>query len=57
MARVLYILICLAGFGAFVWFAHHMVYGYSRDFGIGFGVGGMAVALLAGAYITLRYGD
>lgn len=57
MTRLFYVLLCLAGFGAFIWFAHHMVYSYSRDFGIGFGLGMGTMALISGAYITLRYGD
>jgi len=55
--RALYVGICLAGLAAFYGFVHWIVYGFSRDFGIGFGVGMALTAIIASGYISLRYGE
>lgn len=57
MKQALFIIVCVAAMAGLFWFLHHMVYSYGRDFGIGFSLGGIVVALISGAYITLRYGD
>ncbi len=57
MMRLAAILACCGLMGVFVWFAHWTVYGFGREFGIGFGLGSTFMALVSGSYIYLRYGE
>jgi len=47
MRRILFVVLCLSGMLGFAWICRYLVYGVSRDFGIGVGVGfALAVILI-----------
>lgn len=44
---------CTLGMALLWAFIHWMVYGFSRDFGLGFALGGVSMLMLGGIYVVL----
>lgn len=54
-ARIVYVIVCLAGMAGFVWFVDWLIYAHSKDFGSGVAVGvGMMIALNLAHHLLTR---